>query len=361
MKLKIKNKMNKGQVVIISSYKTYMLLAFLIIYSFILIACDKKPEDESVGDIDNNQLSHSNIGDHDRDNDKTIDMNEGGRVEDDISDGIDNTLSPDGILPSDDEGSKNQDETVTVEGLYVIGDGVRMREEASIHSDIILQLGKGSHVEYIKNIGDWIKVDYDGEIGFIRNDLLSDTKPVDSIIEESQELIGNSIDVINDRENVDPAYVIDNPRIVVKKNDRKLELWDGDSLFESFSVGLGWNPVGDKQKEGDGRTPEGVYYVCTRNSYSRFYLSLGVSYPNKEDAREAFDEGLIDQSTYEQIDSAISQGIQPPWNTSLGGEIMIHGHGSHSDWTAGCVAVDDEIMDILWKHCPLGTPIIIEP
>ena len=51
----------------------------------------------------------------------------------------------------------------------------------------------------------------------------------------------------------------------------------------------------------------------------------------------------------------------PPWNTSLGGEIMIHGHGSETDWTLGCIAVDNEVMDILWQYCHNGTGVIINP
>ncbi|MDD4494596.1 MAG: L,D-transpeptidase family protein [Eubacteriales bacterium] len=148
---------------------------------------------------------------------------------------------------------------------------------------------------------------------------------------------------------------------MVKKADRALKLWDGDTLFGTYSIGLGWNPEGDKQVEGDGRTPEGNYYVCVRNSQSSFYLSLGVSYPNKEDAKEALDAGTINKSTYDQIVEAIENGSQPPWNTAMGGAVMIHGLGGNRDWTAGCVAVDNDVMDILWKHCKVGTPIIIEP
>lgn len=98
-----------------------------------------------------------------------------------------------------------------------------------------------------------------------------------------------------------------------------------------------------------------------QNNYSRFYLSLGLSYPNTEDARDALESGLIDQGTYNRIEDAISRRVQPPWNTALGGEIMIHGHGSHSDWTAGCIAVDNDVMDVLWENCGLGTTVIIEP
>lgn len=155
--------------------------------------------------------------------------------------------------------------------------------------------------------------------------------------------------------------VVNSPKIIVKKGERLLELWDGDRLYGSYSIGLGWEPTGDKKIEGDGRTPEGTYYVCTRNGNSRFYLSLGVSYPNKEDASEALDEGTINDSTYEEIADAIDDQSQPPWYTAMGGEIMIHGMGGDRDWTAGCIAVDNEVMDILWEFCPTRTPIIIEP
>lgn len=190
---------------------------------------------------------------------------------------------------------------------------------------------------------------YDGETGYIRNDLLSYTEPQDLSASENEFTANQSTGEIS------------KPKIIVKKSERVLELWDDDSVYGTYPIGLGWEPIGDKQKEGDGRTPEGIYYVCTRNNYSRFYLSLGVSYPNKDDAREALETGLIDQTTFEQIADAIDRKTVPPWNTPMGGEIMIHGHGSHSDWTAGCVAVDNDIMDILWDTCPLGTPIIIEP
>lgn len=244
---------------------------------------------------------------------------------------------------------KKESETGPPNYFYVAGDGVRLREKASTDSNIILILNRGTKVKYIDREGDWIKVRYDGETGYIRHDLLSDTQP--------QDISGNEAGPSSNQ----AANETGNTKIIVKKSDRILELWDGDNLAGSYPIGLGWDPVGDKQREGDGRTPEGTYYVCTRNDRSRFYLSLGISYPNKEDAKEALEAGLIDQNTFEQIADAIDSKTAPPWNTPMGGEIMIHGHGSHSDWTAGCVAVDNDVMDILWEHCPIGTPIIIEP
>jgi murein L,D-transpeptidase YafK len=150
-------------------------------------------------------------------------------------------------------------------------------------------------------------------------------------------------------------------KILVYKADRKLELWQNGELSNSFQIGLGKKSEGKKEKEGDLKTPEGTYYVCTRNQYSKFYLSLGVSYPNIDDAAGGLSSGVIDESTYQAIESAISKGECPPWNTALGGEIMIHGHGGSKDWTKGCIALDDEVMDILWEACPIGTQIIIYP
>lgn len=154
---------------------------------------------------------------------------------------------------------------------------------------------------------------------------------------------------------------IKSPKIIVKKGERILELWDGDSLCGRYPIGLGWAPSGHKQFEGDGRTPEGTYYVCIRNPEGKFYLSLGISYPNKEDAKAALNAGIINQITYNQIADAIDNKAQPPWNTALGGEIMIHGMGSDSDWTLGCIAVNNDVMDVLWKHCPNKTAVIISP
>jgi murein L,D-transpeptidase YafK len=151
------------------------------------------------------------------------------------------------------------------------------------------------------------------------------------------------------------------PRIVVDKRARTLELYDGNTLYGRYPVALGFAPVGYKQREGDGKTPEGEYYVCVKNPNSSFHLSLGVSYPNAEDAARGLASGLIDKATHERIKAAIAARRCPPWNTALGGEIMIHGSGSQSDWTFGCIAVENDVMDILFRVCPLGTAIKINP
>ncbi len=152
-----------------------------------------------------------------------------------------------------------------------------------------------------------------------------------------------------------------NPRIIVYKSQRRLELYSNDEMVRVYRVGLGTSPVGDKVRQGDRRTPEGQFYVCIKNSNSRFYLSLGLSYPNEEDAERGLRDGLIDRARYNQIVSAIRSKRTPPQNTALGGEIFIHGHGSDDDWTWGCVALDNPDIKELFEAVPVGTIVLIKP
>ena len=151
------------------------------------------------------------------------------------------------------------------------------------------------------------------------------------------------------------------PRIVVEKGARRLRLYAGGELVRVRRVVLGFAPEGDKEKQGDGRTPEGDFYVCMKNERSNFYLSLGLSYPNEEDAERGLNAGLIKRAQHKTIVGAVRAKRCPPWNTALGGEIFIHGGGTASDWTAGCVALENEEVKELFDSVPAGTPIRIEP
>lgn len=151
------------------------------------------------------------------------------------------------------------------------------------------------------------------------------------------------------------------PKVVVEKSARRLSLYSGGEVVRSFRIGLGESPVGDKVRAGDRRTPEGTYYVCVKNARSAFYLSLGINYPNAEDAERGLRDGLITRAQHRRIVRAARSNATPPWNTSLGGEIFIHGGGSQSDWTWGCVALENAHVKELFDTLPLGTPVHIEP
>lgn len=133
-------------------------------------------------------------------------------------------------------------------------------------------------------------------------------------------------------------------KIVVNKSQRKLFLFHNDKIIRKFKVGLGFNPKSHKSKQGDGRTPEGLYFIDRKNYNSKYFLSLGISYPNTEDKKYAK-----------------SLDIDP------GGDIFIHGGPRYKgefgkrDWTAGCISVSDKNMKVIYSMVKAGTPILINP
>ncbi len=136
--------------------------------------------------------------------------------------------------------------------------------------------------------------------------------------------------------------------IEVFKGDRRMELRRDGAVIKSYRVALGFAPMGHKQKEGDGRTPEGSYEINGRNPCSAFHLSLRVSYPDAEDKSRA-----------------AAAGVSP------GGDIFIHGQPNglrkfftghpRKDWTVGCVAVTDREICEIWSLVPTGARIVIHP
>lgn len=137
-------------------------------------------------------------------------------------------------------------------------------------------------------------------------------------------------------------------RIVVNKSKRKMFLLREGRVIHRYSIGLGQSPVGPKQRQGDSKTPEGLYTILGRNPASDYHLALRISYPNEAD-----------------LERARQAGDDP------GGDIMIHGlpndeaksarHARMSDWTAGCIAVTDEEIEEIWRLVSDGTPIEINP
>lgn len=128
--------------------------------------------------------------------------------------------------------------------------------------------------------------------------------------------------------------------IQVHKSERKMYLLHEGEILKTYKIGLGSSPEGHKQFEGDGKTPEGTYYISYRNPKSRYHLSLGVSYPNEADRAFAAEAGK-----------------------SPGGDIMIHGGPRRKtkvkDWTAGCIAVTDRQIEVIYSMVKPGTAILI--
>jgi murein L,D-transpeptidase YafK len=135
---------------------------------------------------------------------------------------------------------------------------------------------------------------------------------------------------------------------VVLKKERTLELVSRGKVIKTYKVALGGDPVGAKTRQGDHKTPEGIYILDFRNAQSQFYKSIHISYPNEHDRSFAHKSGV-----------------------SPGGDVFVHGlpngygliGSAHrlKDWTDGCIAVTDAEIDEIWNAVPDGTQIEIRP
>ncbi len=148
-----------------------------------------------------------------------------------------------------------------------------------------------------------------------------------------------------------PALANDFPladKVVVEKENRKLHLLKNGEAFRTFDIALGVEPVGDKEREGDQKTPEGLYSLDDRNPDSDFFLAIHISYPSSTDRADAS-----------------SNGYDP------GGAIMIHGQPNMptysaayyrtQDWTNGCIALSNSDMIDIWLMTPNNVSIEILP
>lgn len=150
-------------------------------------------------------------------------------------------------------------------------------------------------------------------------------------------------------------------KIVVRKGDRRLDLIDGESIVHSYPIALGSEPLGSKRIEGDGKTPEGRFYIFGKNVLSKYTLAIGISYPGPIDAMRGLESKLISPGMYDAIIHASSSAAMPPQKTGLGGEIYIHGGGLEGDWTEGCIALDDEDIKQLFDAVEPGMSVEILP
>lgn len=157
------------------------------------------------------------------------------------------------------------------------------------------------------------------------------------------------------------AANIEKPRIEVFKAKRELRVYAGDQRIKTYRIALGSNPVPRKLRQGDRATPEGSYFISYKNPRSKFHLSLAISYPNAGDAKRGLKSGLISRAEYKAIVQAAANQETPPWTTKLGGEVFVHGKGSSTDWTWGCIALNDADIEELYGLVPARTPITIHP
>lgn len=146
---------------------------------------------------------------------------------------------------------------------------------------------------------------------------------------------------------------IDNSRsknanlLIVDKFARKCIVYKKGQAVNQFNIELGRNWMGDKNYKGDKATPEGRYRVTAKkkNSETKYHKALLLNYPNEDD-KKRFAQG--------KKNGQIAKSHQ------IGGLIEIHGHGgTGTDWTDGCIALENNDMDKIYSYSEIGTEIII--
>jgi murein L,D-transpeptidase YafK len=127
-----------------------------------------------------------------------------------------------------------------------------------------------------------------------------------------------------------------------------MTLDENGAAIARYRIALGFSPVGDKERAGDGRTSDGRYRVSFKNAKPQFHLSLKISYPDAPDRRAAREAGA-----------------------DSGSDIFTHGTPGTSgvpsalvprrDWTLGCVAVSNDDTEEIWRRVGTGTAVEIRP
>jgi murein L,D-transpeptidase YafK len=161
-------------------------------------------------------------------------------------------------------------------------------------------------------------------------------------------------------------------KLVVWKSQYTVTLYKGETPIKTYRAvfGKGYQE-GDKQRMGDRRTPEGEFYICTMRDSKRFYKFMGLSYPGLKHAEYGLRSGMISPVEYTMIKKAIESRLSPPWETRLGGAVGIHGRMLDArnvqqryvitNWTDGCIALDNADVDEIYHVVTLGTPVTILP
>lgn len=156
--------------------------------------------------------------------------------------------------------------------------------------------------------------------------------------------------------------------VIVEKSVNKMTVFYQGKALKSFTVVSGVNDQGDKQRQGDNRTPEGRFFITEKERLNDHpYLGkkwLGLSYPDPVHAQRGVENNLININQYREIVRANEQKVQPPQNTALGGWIGIHGGRedltkARINWTEGCLALQDADLEELYRLVDYGTPVVI--
>ncbi|HWN11754.1 MAG TPA: L,D-transpeptidase family protein [Pyrinomonadaceae bacterium] len=160
--------------------------------------------------------------------------------------------------------------------------------------------------------------------------------------------------------------------VLVDQASYKMRLYERNVLLKEYDVSFG-QAAGSKQREGDNRTPVGMYFVIQKlrgkfdGPYGDYYGGhwIKINYPNRFDAARGIGEGLINATQEALITKAWESRGPTPQNTLLGSGIGFHGwirewqnEGSrHLSW--GCVVLHLKDVKEFYDRVDEGTMVVI--
>lgn len=170
----------------------------------------------------------------------------------------------------------------------------------------------------------------------------------------------------------DPAT---EPQIVLIDQARyRMQVRAGGRVKREVEIGLG-QEAGQKRREGDLRTPKGIYFVVDKQKgefggeWGEYFGGywIKVNYPGPADADWGLENGVVDGATAAAIGAAWSERKLTPQNTQLGSGIGFHGWAS--EWkrqgrggahlSFGCVVMHNRDIASWFDDVPIGTMVVI--
>lgn len=159
-------------------------------------------------------------------------------------------------------------------------------------------------------------------------------------------------------------------QLLISKKNNELIVEKAGEVVKKYRIATGKGGKGTKRKQGDSKTPQGVYRISKFKESDRFHYFIQLDYPNLVDAWYGYKNKVIDSKEFKRIASAYKNREIPPQNTKLGGFIGIHGLGQETkkklaihqaaNWTEGCIALTNAEINDLRKFVDVGTAVIIK-
>ena len=171
-----------------------------------------------------------------------------------------------------------------------------------------------------------------------------------------------------------PVQRVDDYRVVVTKSEHRLAVYRHDELILTYPVAVSSRGLAPRKVWEDSLTPEGEFLIAsmqyksvfgprqmlldtTEQSLRDYIVQYGEEGTARIVAWEA-EHGTLD-TIWEVYDFNEANPERRIWY-----DILIHGGGADTDWTLGCIALDDEgaveLFDILLQSEKRGLGVVVE-